>query len=247
MVVDGPSYAVASMRKTLSVAASLVTLLIVALPRPASAATWTNGIDVSHWQGNINWSQVATTDVRFAIAKATEGQTFVDSEYADNKAGATANGIKFTGYHFARPDTTSGDARKEANHFVRTARLGPGNLIPALDLEVNGGLSVSALQSWVRQWLNRVSRSVGVKPMIYTSPSFWQTSMGDTTEFAERGYKVLWIAHWTSATGPTVPARNWGGHGWTFWQYTNCRSVAGISGCVDGDRYNGTDFARVTI
>ena len=74
--------------------------------------------------------------------------------------------------------------------------------------------------------------------MIYTSPSFWTNSMGNTTMFADQGYSVLWVAHWGTSS-PTVPAANWGGHGWTFWQYSNCGSAAGISGCVDLDRYNG--------
>lgn len=75
--------------------------------------------------------------------------------------------------------------------------------------------------------------------MIYTSPSFWSTYMGDTRQFADAGYTVLWIAHWTSASQPTVPAQNWGGHGWTFWQYTDKGTVSGIKGSVDLDRYNG--------
>src|SRR5450756_493362 len=83
--------------------------------------------------------------------------------------------------------------------------------------------------------------------MIYTNPSFWQTYMGDTTMFADQGYTLLWIAHWF-VSSPTAPANNWGGHGWTFWQYDDCGTVAGISsGCVDLDRYNGTDFTPVTF
>jgi hypothetical protein len=70
--------------------------------------------------------------------------------------------------------------------------------------------------------------------------------MGDTTMFADQGYSVLWIAHWGTSS-PTLPAGNWGGHGWTFWQYSSCGSVTGISGCVDLDRFNGSDLAGVTF
>ena len=71
--------------------------------------------------------------------------------------------------------------------------------------------------------------------------------MGDTTWFADNGYNVLWVAHWTTATAPTVPGGAWGGDGWTFWQYTSDGSVPGISGRVDLNRYNGTNFSRVRI
>ena len=102
---------------------------------------------------------------------------------------------------------------------------------------------------WVRAWLAEVgTRLGGVHAMIYTSPSFWQTSMGDSTWFANNGYSILWVAHWTSNSSPSVPASNWGGHSWTFWQWTSCTHVNGISGCVDGDRYHFTDnFAQVII
>ncbi len=70
--------------------------------------------------------------------------------------------------------------------------------------------------------------------------------MGDTTMFADQGYSVLWIAHWGTSS-PTLPAANWGGHGWTFWQYTSTGSVAGISGNVDLDRYNGSDLSSCLV
>jgi GH25 family lysozyme M1 (1,4-beta-N-acetylmuramidase) len=70
--------------------------------------------------------------------------------------------------------------------------------------------------------------------------------MGNTTWFANAGYKTLWIAHW-NVSAPTVPAANWGGKGWTFWQWTSCGHVTGITGCVDRDRYNGSNLSPVTI
>jgi GH25 family lysozyme M1 (1,4-beta-N-acetylmuramidase) len=70
--------------------------------------------------------------------------------------------------------------------------------------------------------------------MIYTGPNFWRTATGDTTEFADRGYRLLWIANWF-VPEPDVPANDWGGYSWTFWQYDNCGTVPGISGCVDLD------------
>jgi GH25 family lysozyme M1 (1,4-beta-N-acetylmuramidase) len=217
-------------------------------PRPSATNDATGsvleGIDVSHWQGTIDWGKVAAAGKTFAIIKATESIDFVDDHYATNHGAAKAKGIWTGAYHFARPSSTSGDAVNEADWFASHIGLGAGDLIPALDLEVSGSLSITALQSWVKSFLDRVTARTGVRPMVYTSPAFWKKYMGDTTAIADAGYKILWVAHW-GVSAPIVPASNWGGRGWTFWQYSNCGSVPGISGCVDLDRYNGTDLGAV--
>ncbi len=211
---------------------------------PPPPPNYLEGIDVSHYQGSIVWPAVASAGKRFVIMKVTEGESYVDPTYAANHAAARAAGLPVAAYHFARPSADLNDPIMQADSYVNNAGLLPGDLVPALDLEETGGLSVSALQGWVAAWLGEVYAKLGVRPMIYTSPSFWANAMGDTTIFADQGYSVLWIAHW-SILSPTIPANNWGGHGWTFWQYSNCGSVAGISGCVDLDRYNGTDLSGV--
>ena len=204
------------------------------------------GIDVSHHQGLIDWSEVAGSGQRFAFAKATEGSTFVDPNYAFNKSEAEMAGVVFGAYHFARPDGATNDAIVEADHFVDVAQLEPGNLIPVLDIERTGGLSQAQVTQWILDWLNRVTERIGVRPMIYTSPNGWQTRTGNTTAVAAAGYTVLWVAHW-GVSAPTVPAGNWNGNGWTFWQHGNCGAVAGIDGCVDVDWYETASFDPVTI
>jgi len=213
---------------------------------PPTPAVYLEGIDVSHYQATIDWTGVTSAGKRFAIMKATEGQTNVDPMYAVNHAAARAAGLPVAAYHFAFPLSSPDDAVLQADWFAQNATLLPGDLVPALDLERTGGLSTSALQAWVGAWLGDVYAKLGVRPMIYTSPSFWANSMGNTTMFADQGYAVLWIAHW-STSSPTVPANNWGGHGWTFWQYSNCGSVTRISGCVDLDRFNGPDLSAVAF
>ena len=208
----------------------------------ADASTgYIEGIDVSHWQNTIDWAKVAATGKAFAFIKASDGTDFVDDQYLINRAGAQANGIWTGAYHFARPDATPNDALAEADHFVDTMRLGSGDLLPALDLEQSGGLTIPALQEWVATFLEEVRARTGARAMIYTSPAFWKKYMGDSSALADAGYKTLWIAHW-NVTSPTVAANNWGGRGWTFWQYSNCGKVSGITGCVDLDRYRGTDL-----
>jgi lysozyme len=209
-------------------------------PKP-TPQKYAEGIDASHWQGTINWSQVAAAGKRFVFLKASEGRNYTDPTYASNRAAARTAGIVTGAYHFARPETVAGDAVGEAQVFVAAANLGAGDLRPVLDIEVNGGLGVSALQAWVRSWLDEVYRLTGQRAIIYTGPSFWKNSMGDTQSIAQAGYTTLWIAHWNVST-PTVPAGNWDGYGWSFWQYSSCGSVSGISGCVDLDRARSTDL-----
>jgi lysozyme len=204
------------------------------------------GIDVSSWQGLINFVKVKAAGKSFVIAKATEGSTWTDASYARNRAAAMAAGLRFGGYHFARPGSQSGDAVREADHFVAVLGLKRGMLVPTLDLEASGGLSVKGLQAWVKAFLGRVYSRLGVRAMIYTTPSFWQTYMGNTTWFAANGYRTMWIANW-HVTSPAMPAANWSGLGWGFWQYSSCGKVAGIWGCVDLDRFKGSDFSGVTF
>ncbi len=226
----------------------LAGLLAVGLPATPAAATYKRGIDISQYQNTVNWTQVGNANVKFVIARATSGDTYADPEYANNRAGAAAENIPFGAYHYAKPNGTTQDAIGEANFFVNTATPAQGDLIPVLDLEQTGGLSRGRLEDWVAAWLNRVENRTGVKPMIYTSPSFWMTSMGNTTRFARRKFP-LWIANW-DVRRPDVPANDWSGHGWTFWQYTDCGSVPGAAndqGCVDLDRYRFDRFGRVSI
>jgi GH25 family lysozyme M1 (1,4-beta-N-acetylmuramidase) len=238
------------LRGAVVVAALSVPLIIVpllAMPPARASEQHAPGIDVSHWQGTIDWQRVGAAGWKFAFAKATEGRFGDDSTYSTNRTGAGAAGMAFGAYHFARPSGLTSqerhaDALAEADHFLNTARPAIGDMLPVLDLETSGGLSPSALIRWTSTWLQEVERRLGAKPIIYTSRYFWQRSMGDTTTFASNGY-TLWIAHYTSASEPSVPAGEWGGDGWTIWQWSDCGDVPGISTCVDTDRFDGMDLS----
>jgi lysozyme len=208
-------------------------------PTPTAAPTFLDGIDVSYHQGPIDWQQVKASGRQFAFVRATAGTLTADTAYWTNLSGARVAGVAVGSYHYANPDTALNDASNEATWFLRNASVASGDLIPVLDLEVSNGLDPASLTAWAQTWLAQVSATTGVRPIIYTNPNFWSSSMADTDWFARNGYPVLWIAHWTTATAPTVPAGGWGGSGWTFWQYSSEGSVPGISGPVDVDRFNG--------
>jgi lysozyme len=149
-----------------------VGVAVVAGCSSTPALAYPRGVDVSNWQGSVDWSAVARSGRQFEFSKATEGTGFTDRYYAGNRREASRNGLKAGAYDFARP---ANDPIAEADHFISVASPRRGDLLPVLDLEDTGGLSRSQLRSWVRRWLDRVQARLGVKPLIYTYPSFWES------------------------------------------------------------------------
>ena len=233
-----------------AIAASFLVSFPVIARSADAAASWVPGIDVSKWQGNVDWAEVASTPTRYVIMRSTIGNRpgmpfAIDEKYFQNLAGATANGLVVGTYHRAHVGLAPNDAVNEANYFVDHAQIAAGDVLPVIDIEETHGLTVQQMQDWVRAWVQRVRARTGVRPLIYSSPNFWRTNMGDTTWFADNDYP-LWIAHW-GVSAPDVPAGNWGGHGWTFWQWTSKGTIPGIVGDVDRDRFNGSSLMRGRI
>jgi GH25 family lysozyme M1 (1,4-beta-N-acetylmuramidase) len=187
-------------------------------------------IDVSHWQGDIDWHQVRADGIRIAMIKVTEDENFVDPKYSQYRREARAAGVVTGAYDFARPGTAHGsveaDARAEARYFLAHADIRKGDIVPTLDLEADGGLTRDQLHRWVNAWMDTVRGATGERPMIYTSPSFWDSEVGGKTD------ANLWVAHW-GVSSPRVPG-DW--QAWNGWQYTSDGSVNGINGRVDRDR-----------
>ena len=200
---------------------------------PAAAAPSILGVDVSSWQGPVNWPAVRSSGSLFSFAKATEGQTFVDSTFAANRVGMALAGIPVRGfYHFARPDRNS--AAAEANHFIRTVgAMGPGE-VPVLDLEVAPGPGVG---DWAAEWLGRVAQATGRTPILYSYQAYlYSIPTSRLTQYP------LWVAAWGADDG-RVPASQpltdrWSS--WTWWQYTSKAVVPGIAGRVDDSLFYGS-------
>jgi lysozyme len=204
---------------------------------PAVAVPSVPGIDVSKYQGRIDWRAVASTPVRFVIVRATLGNRYRDGRFAMNVAGARRNGLAVGAYHFAKPGPAPWDPRVEADHFLDVVQVRTGDVVPVLDIEETGGLSPLQLRTWASAWLDRVEARTGVRAMIYSGNHFWQDFMRNTPWFAQRDHP-LWVAHWYVAA-PDVPAGRWGGRGFTVWQWSSTGRVAGIRGPVDLDRMKG--------
>jgi lysozyme len=188
------------------------------------------GIDVSHYQGHVDWQAVKAAGCAFAFAKATEGTGVTDPYFAANWAGMQAAGLARGAYHFFRP---AEDAKQQAAHFLSTVQLAPGDLPPVLDVETNDGVPNSAIVEGVQLWLEAVEPVTGVTPVIYTAASFWDAHLND-----QFGSYPLWIAHYTAASSPAPLPAGWAD--WTFWQYSQSLAIAGVSGAADHDYFDGT-------
>ncbi|MDQ4071194.1 MAG: glycoside hydrolase family 25 protein [Actinomycetota bacterium] len=200
---------------------------------PAAAAPFIHGIDVSNWQGTVDWGAVRRSGRLFAFAKATEGGTFVDRSYAANRAGMALAGLTMRGlYHFARPDRNP--AAVEAAHFLRTVGpLGEGE-VAVLDLEVAPGPGVG---DWAAEWLALVERGTGRTPILYS----YQSYLYSVPTARLTGYP-LWIAAWGNNDGriPASPPKSDRWARWTFWQYTSNATVPGVVGRVDDSVFAGS-------
>lgn len=190
------------------------------------------GIDVSHYQGRIDWQKVAQSDVKFAFIKATDGVAGVDARFAANWRAAKMAGVRRGAYHFFRAEQ---DAEQQAKLFIAQVSDDGGEFPPVLDFEVLGtALPEQALQNAAR-WMRFIEQESGRKPMLYTGPSFWRAQAKDSDAFSSY---PLWIAHYTAAAQPVLPTA-W--KQWTFWQHSEHGSVPGVIGPVDLNRFCGNE------
>lgn len=174
------------------------------------------GVDVSVWQGAIDWAKLATK-AQFAFIRAGYGNDAVDPKLTANITGAVANAVPFGLYWYVKPDKSW---ERHADNFYVAWQASPGQLPPVLDIEDNGGLGKSALESWLVKLVNRFEGLAGEAVMIYTSAGFWNASM-PLTNWAKN--RKLWVANWTAGSEPILPAE-WANAAnprtWEFWQWS---------------------------
>jgi lysozyme len=200
---------------------------------PAAAAPAIHGVDVSGWQGSVDWPSVRRSGRLFAFAKATEGATFVDETFGANRLGMAGAGFALRGYyHFARPDRNS--AAAEAGNFLRTVgTLGAGE-VAVLDLEVAPSPTVG---DWAAEWMRLVAAATGKPPVLYSYQSYlYSIPTSRLTQYP------LWVAAWGANDGaiPATPPKTDRWAKWTWWQYTANATVPGVNGKVDDSIFEGT-------
>jgi lysozyme len=189
------------------------------------------GIDVSKWQGQIDWNAAAGSGIDFAIARVSHGTTYIDEWFDANWQGIAAQGLVRGVYQYYAPDE---DPIAQADILVNAVgSLGPMDLPPVLDVETDGGVDPAGIAAGMHLWLDHVEQKLGKRPIIYTGKYFWQDYV-DTAEFVDY---PLWIPNY-SATCPNLPTGAW--TDWLMFQYTDSGSTPGVDGNVDTNLFNGS-------
>lgn len=187
------------------------------------------GIDVSYYQGDIDWNAVAADGISFAWVRVSHSTQFFDPQFDANWAGARAAGIHTGVYQYFEPGE---DPIAQADFLLdHMGPLQPGDMPPMIDVESADTVAPGAYADAIRAWLDRVEEVTGVPPIIYTGYYYWNDNVG-SDEFIDH---PLWIANYNPGC-PLIPDY-W--VTWAFHQYCACESIAGISGDVDGDTFNG--------
>ena len=192
------------------------------------------GIDISHYQGDIDWTLVKTATInecpiRFVLIKATEGASIVDENFKENFFQAREHGLIRGAYHFWSKRSS---AKEQAQHFLNNVSLEGGDLPPILDVEHKPkNKPVEEFQKDILEWLDIMENTYGVKPIIYTYLNFKMKYLSDK-RFTDYPF---WIAHYY------VEEMKYQGP-WKFWQHTDAGRLPGIEGEVDFNIYNGSFY-----
>ncbi|GAB4093268.1 glycoside hydrolase family 25 protein [Flaviaesturariibacter terrae] len=193
-----------------------------------------HGIDVSRYQENISWDAVQEMDIEgirigFVFIKATEGLSSVDPKFRRNWTGARKAGITRGAYHFFLAGKSG---RAQAEQFIRTVPLEPGDLPPVVDIESAGRAKPEAIRKELKIWLDSTEQHYGVRPVIYTYLNFYEHYL--------QGYfddYPLWVAHYLQPEGPRIERP------WAFWQHSEQGHVDGIRSRVDFDVFSGDSLS----
>lgn len=220
------------------------------------------GIDVSHHQGEIDWTKIASGKVTFVYVKATQGARSFDPRFKSNWAAIEASGAEHKrpyrgAYHFMSANIDA--AAQASNYLARVGSVRATDLPPCLDLEwdfarkdgkyVTGpdGKPVDRWSAYTpaqiiakaKIWLDAVEKATGKRPIIYTNRYWWQERIGKDLSLSKYH---LWISDYTNFSLRQETPRTPEKHDWKVWQLSDKGriSVGGISGPVDTNVFQGT-------
>lgn len=192
------------------------------------------GIDVSHYQGVIDWEKLAGQELDFAFIKATEGSSYLDECFYDNWQAAGKTDLYIGAYHFFSFDS---EGKNQAEFFISTVGNLEGKLSPVVDVEFYGDKAYNppekeAVVTQLGEMLSALEEHYQVKPIIYTTYTVYnQYIKGDFQEYP------LWIRN--VYYPPDVTLRG----AWNFWQYMDTAVLEGYSGTekyIDMNVFRGT-------
>lgn len=191
-----------------------------------------HGVDVSRWQGEIDWPRLRTQGANFAYIKATDGGDHLDPMFKTNWRRAREAGIRHGAYHFFYWCRTAGE---QADWFIRNVPREPDALPPVIDVEYNGEssckmrLSRAKVLEKMQVFMDKLERHYGQRPVIYTAPDFYHDNLrGEFTDYP------FWLR--SVAAHPSV---RYPGRKWLFWQYSGSGLSHGVTGKIDLNVFNG--------
>jgi lysozyme len=184
------------------------------------------GIDISHYQGKIDWSLVSKSQhpIEFIFIRATMGINGIDLEYERNLRQAIKYGFLVGSYHFYRPDE---DPEQQFENFKNNVTINTNHLLPVLDVEWKSSQGMEHLTQGVKVFLDLVEGEYGVKPIIYSGLDFWEQNLENN--FSDY---PLWIAAYSRRSNRLNV-------NWNFHQFSETIRVIGIHKNVDGNYFNG--------
>lgn len=199
------------------------------------------GIDVSHHNPILDWTEVKSQNVNFTYLKATEGVTHDDRNYRYNYKLSKENDIKTGSYHFYNFGISG---REQAKHFIRIAKCKSGDLIPAIDVEHSRANPYSQDKSFVKNVIKELKimeselyEYYGVHPMIYTNLDCYKLYINDS--FPDN---PIWISSLNNE--PNDDIKNW-----VIWQFSHTGKLDGIEGDLDLNyfRYTFDDLKKIQL
>src|SRR5450432_3788341 len=177
-------------------------------------------MDVSYYDTAIDWNLAKAAGIDFAFIRVTDGTQYQDPKFAAYWAGARQAGVIRGAYQFFRP---AEDPIAQADLML--SLMGPlqaGDLPPVLDVEVNGGLTQAQVATNVHAWVDHMTTAIGRVPIVYAGLYSWP----DLTGATDVTTSPLWIAQYTTAACPNIPAP-W--TQWMFWQHSDTGTVNGVT------------------
>ena len=178
------------------------------------------GVDVSSYQGNIDWPLLVSQDIDFAYIKATEGSSSKDRYFSQNWQEASKTGIRIGAYHFFSFESAG---QTQAQNFIDTVDPVDNMLPPVIDVEYYGSftsedtIDVGAVRKELRTMVDILTEEYGMKPVIYVSESSYKTIVKGSFEDCGLWYRSVYSK---------VP----GDVDWVFWQYSNRHRLKGYDG-----------------
>lgn len=185
------------------------------------------GIDISHWEGKIDFRRVRNAGIRFVYIKASEGDSYICPEFERNYREARREGLKIGFYHYVTARTAA-EARAEARHFADVIRGKRYEGRPVMDFEFFGDLTRERINEISLAFLRELQEATGKNVAMYSDV------YNASHTFDERlSVYPLWIAQY-GVQSPDMQ-NHW--NRWSGWQYTDSGRVRGIHGTVDRDYF----------